>query len=585
MITAKHTVLWVMQRVKERPVRGTYNGSEDLRPATYAPGKQVNQIVFGPPSVLPYWDYMFLWALLLRKHDIAKILWTKTENPLFMALIAHNFFEAVKMQTNDKVLIAEMKKYLSEWSTVAIDCLYECYQKSEEATYSYLTMTMPFWNEKSCLDLAFESNNMEFLAQQACRNIVGDIWNGRMKDKLKEISRYGYSGTNKIKRFLDKMQSPKTKFANNMISYLVFLSLFAYVLLFELTNTVSTKEFVLVTWVLTILVEEITQMHQIYHMPSFEKASSCVQRIRKLKNYFSEGWNWIDMFTIVMFLLGFGLRFKQSRDTFDWPRVVLAVDFVAFVFRLMHIFSVEKTLGPKLIIIQRMVKDLLYFLVIMAVFVLAYAIASHSILYPGAPVTWETARQIIRKPYFHLYGELFLDETEDSTDCTNDASLWTNGTTPRCPSEAGKIVVPIMMGVYLLFSNILLLNLLIAMFSYTFTTIHEQSDKIWCFQRYFIIKDYALRPVLCPPLNVVWHIYQLFRCCLHKCKRSQESDDAFRKYHANKEVYFTKFVYVPDNNTSLFSTRTLAIANYSRNKRCIDASNYMDAYEKICTLP
>ncbi|XP_052253180.1 transient receptor potential cation channel subfamily M member 4-like [Dreissena polymorpha] len=229
-----------------------------------------------------------------------------------------------------------------------------------------------------------------------------------------------------------------------------------------------------------------------------------------------------------MFLLGFGLRFKQSRDTFDWPRVVLAVDFVAFVFRLVHIFSVQKTLGPKLIIILRMVQDLLYFLVIMAVILLAYAIASHSILYPGDPITWETARQIIRKPYLHLYGELFLDETEDSTDCTNDASLWTNGTSPRCPSETGKIVVPIMMGVYLLFSNILLLNLLIAMFSYTFTKIHEQSDKIWCFQRYFIIKDYALRPILCPPLNVLWHIYQLFQCCRHKCKRSQESDDPFR---------------------------------------------------------
>ncbi|KAH3703765.1 hypothetical protein DPMN_078811 [Dreissena polymorpha] len=208
------------------------------------------------------------------------------------------------------------------------------------------------------------------------------------------------------------MQSPKRKFANNMISYLVFLSLFAYVLLFDLTSNVSTKEFVLLAWVLTILVEEIRQMHQIYHMPGYEKASSCVQRIRKLKNYISKDWNSIDVFTIVMFLLGFGLRFKQSRDTFDWPRVVLAVNFVAFVFRLVHLFSVEKTIGSKIIIILRMVNDLLYVLVIMAVFLLAYAIASHSILYPGATLTWETARQIIRKPYFHLYGELFLDETE-----------------------------------------------------------------------------------------------------------------------------------------------------------------------------
>ncbi|KAH3703764.1 hypothetical protein DPMN_078810 [Dreissena polymorpha] len=48
-------------------------------------------------------------------------------------------------------------------------------------------MTMPFWNKKSCLDLAVESRNMEFLAQQACRNLVEDIWNGRMKDKLDEV--------------------------------------------------------------------------------------------------------------------------------------------------------------------------------------------------------------------------------------------------------------------------------------------------------------------------------------------------------------------------------------------------------------
>ena len=57
-------------------------------------------------------------------------------------------------------------------------------------------------------------------------------------------------------------------------------------------------------------------------------------------------------------------------------------------------------------------KDLVYFLVILVVFVLSYAIASHSILFPDSPVTWETFRQIIRKPYWHLYGELFLEDME-----------------------------------------------------------------------------------------------------------------------------------------------------------------------------
>ncbi|KAH3703508.1 hypothetical protein DPMN_078545, partial [Dreissena polymorpha] len=536
----------VMQRVQARPVRGRLYGYKDAwLPATYSSEEQIRSYMMqiNNENLLQYWEYMFIWTLLMRKHEMAKIVWTKTEHPLFMALIARNLFEAVKQKTDDKILIAEINNMMSEWSTVAIDCLNECYQNGDEATYVHLTMTMPFWYAKSCLDLAVESKNMEFLAQQACRNLVGDVWDGQRMDDTLEKVRESSSATDTYmsKFFSNKIQAPKTKFAFNVISYLVFLSLFAYVLLFDLTNDVSTKEFVLFTWVLAILVEEIRQMHQIYQIPSCDKASSCVQRIRKkMKNYFSEGWNCIDMFTIVIFLLGFGLRFKQSQITFDLPRVVLAVDFVAFVFRLVYIFSVQKTLGPKLIIILRMVQDLLYFMVIMAVFVLAYAIASHSILYPGAQVSWETARQIIRKPYWHLYGELFLDKIEeDPTDCTNDASLWTNGT-ERCPSETGKIVIPFMMGVYLLFSNILLLNLLIAMFSYTFTTIHEQSDKIWCFQRYFIIKDYALRPVLCPPLNVFWHIYQLFQCCLHKCKRSQAYDDPFHIPYEKYKKYGQK---------------------------------------------
>ncbi|KAH3702376.1 hypothetical protein DPMN_077394 [Dreissena polymorpha] len=84
---------------------------------------------------------------------------------------------------------------------------------------------------------------MEFLAQHACRNLVGDVWNGQ--------------------RFDDAL---------NKISYLVFLSLFAYVLLFDLKKTVSTQEFVLIAWVLTILVEETRQCaaHELYELHKLE---------------------------------------------------------------------------------------------------------------------------------------------------------------------------------------------------------------------------------------------------------------------------------------------------------------------------
>lgn len=37
-------------------------------------------------------------------------------------------------------------------------------------------------------------------------------------------------------------------------------------------------------------------------------------------------------------------------------RIVLSLDFIMFCLRLMHIFTVSKTLGPKIIIVKRMVR-------------------------------------------------------------------------------------------------------------------------------------------------------------------------------------------------------------------------------------
>lgn len=40
---------------------------------------------------------------------------------------------------------------------------------------------------------------------------------------------------------------------------------------------------------------------------------------------------------------------------FEAGRTVLAVDFMVFTLRLIHIFAVHKQLGPKIIIVERMV--------------------------------------------------------------------------------------------------------------------------------------------------------------------------------------------------------------------------------------
>ena len=107
----------------------------------------------------------------------------------------------------------------------------------------------------------------------------------------------------------------------------------------------------------------------------------------------------------------------------------------------------------------------------------------------------------------------------DEFNCTDDRELINQGHR-RCPAQ--NRIVPIISSIYLLLANVLLLNLLIAMFrhdaaynltcfltrgisylsfafSYTFDKLVDKTDKIWKFQRFALIEEYYLRsPFLIP---------------------------------------------------------------------------------------
>lgn len=123
--------------------------------------------------------------------------------------------------------------------------------------------------------------------------------------------------------------------------------------------------------------------------------------------------------------------------------------------------------------------DLCYFVIILFVFILGYGVASQAILYPNNPLRWELIRDVLHMSYWQMYGELFLEDIEGesvhhiaelqsslesvgSNECTNDIAVWSAGTMARCPSNSW--VASVLLGFYILITNVLMLNLLIAMF-------------------------------------------------------------------------------------------------------------------------
>ncbi|KAG6456156.1 hypothetical protein O3G_MSEX009591 [Manduca sexta] len=95
-----------------------------------------------------------------------------------------------------------------------------------------------------------------------------------------------------------------------------------------------------------------------------------------------------------------------------------------------------------------------------------------------------------------LYGEVFAEQMA-----------------PPCglpgleECRVGHWVPPLVMSVYLLIANILLVNLLIAVFNNIFIEVNGVSHQVWMFQRFTVVMEYEQKPVLPPPLIIFCHIY------------------------------------------------------------------------------
>lgn len=73
----------------------------------------------------------------------------------------------------------------------------------------------------------------------------------------------------------------------------------------------------------------------------------------KLELYFHTYVNVVDFVANTIALIGFVLRFFEV--TWEAARVLYCIDFVVFSFRLYRVYFVSGYLGPKIIMIKRMV--------------------------------------------------------------------------------------------------------------------------------------------------------------------------------------------------------------------------------------
>ena len=73
------------------------------------------------------------------------------------------------------------------------------------------------------------------------------------------------------------------------------------------------------------------------------------------RNYIKDGWNIADQAMYIVLLFAVILRFTLSESDFVGARYVYAINLVMFYLRILQLYYIHPRLGPKVVVIGRMV--------------------------------------------------------------------------------------------------------------------------------------------------------------------------------------------------------------------------------------
>uniref|UniRef100_A0A8C1WJI6 Transient receptor potential cation channel, subfamily M, member 4a n=1 Tax=Cyprinus carpio TaxID=7962 RepID=A0A8C1WJI6_CYPCA len=531
----------------------------------------LTESVYRKQRCMTPWIALFIWAVLQNRREMSIYFWEMAGESVLSALAGCKILrELSKLETETETKLC-MKELAQTFENLAHDVFSECYQSNESRSFKLLIRQSPVWGSATCLQMATAADARLFFSHDGVQTLLSEIWWGDMdsntevwklvlsfflppfvytnlisfkeqekeekpeefhqgkeldsadgaesladvintEDDVEECNALrGKPEASKaitlkrpfiLHRWRQFWFAPVTSFLGNVLMYFLFLFLFAYVLLVDFKppppDGPAPSELVLYFWVFTLVCEEIRQ--------TFFVGSTTV--IQRMKLYIQDIWNKCDITALALFILG--LLCRMFPWTYNFGRAVMCVDYVVFTLRLIHIFAVHKQLGPKIIIVGKMVKDVFFFLFFLGVWLMAYGVANQALLYSYDSRPGWVIRRVFYRPYMHIYGQIPLDEIDadkrHEKECTDNVTLIHQGAEP-CPQSEANWLVLILLSVYLLVTNILLVNLLIAMFSYTFNKVQEHSDVHWKFQRYNLIAEYHSRPCLSPPFIIISHLH------------------------------------------------------------------------------
>lgn len=456
-------------------------------------------------DLIAYQELM-IWAVVMNRTDLAEYFWQMGGHAIANALLASTIYAGIASHKAiaTKGKLADTVQYMQDMSDkfeqYAIGVMSACYKEEPEMaqdvleakldTYDWLTHDGSSYD---CLDLAELAENLDFISHPACQAVIERKWKGGKSPEDKRIrGELDNRWWQLVKR---KSRAPFAKFYLDIVAYLALVVLITYIALEEITTDPTAIEWVVFLWFAFLFIEECRQLFADSHNP-----------VEAIGEYLEDKWNWLDLACYTVYFISFFLRaIEPSMDDLRTSKALLGFTVIMVYYRLLHYLEVDSSIGPKLLIFQKLFSSLIHYVIILMVFIISYGVYVQTILNPFVALDSTsfggTLYRVLYRPYFQVYGELMLEDILAESDCDGVMAAFSG-----CRSWT-ETLLPVVFAIYLIVTSVMIMNMLIADFTMTFEAVFERQTAEWRMQMFKLLQEYETRTLVPPPFNFVYVVY------------------------------------------------------------------------------
>ncbi|CAF3687580.1 unnamed protein product [Rotaria sp. Silwood1] len=115
---------------------------------------------------------LVIYAVLMNRHQLAKILWKRSFEPIPLALICYMMYSNLAPYCYETYQKTLMEKQATEFSECALGVLEKAFNEDSTRTFEMLNETHPDWSHMATIELAYNADNKDFMAHAACQKWV-----------------------------------------------------------------------------------------------------------------------------------------------------------------------------------------------------------------------------------------------------------------------------------------------------------------------------------------------------------------------------------------------------------------------------